>query len=133
MPETRIQPITGTRRFKIKGPRNIEMDLGSNDPKKYAVMQKDLNLDLLPKKFSEDVNITWLAAYGVRKINSNGSVGDFADVRYTITLDALPANSRLFYYIEQTKTLVEITEFTTNGNRTKFDLTVGDPPIGFGP
>lgn len=116
-------------RYNISGKRNVELDLGSNDPKNFAVIEKDM--DPAPPGEFDGVPIQWIAAFGVRKRGKDNKLGDFARIKYTVLIDAIPVGKRLFaYYGGQ---VVEIKEFSTTGNRTHFELEVGDPPIGFGP
>ncbi len=115
-------------RFNIRGQRNVEVDLGENDPEQFAVIEKDLEPNL-PSTF-DGVPIRWIAAFGVRHIKLDKNLGDYANIKYIVTLDAIPKGSRLFIYYGG-----EIHErtFTTKGNRTRVELEIGDPPIGFGP
>lgn len=115
-------------RFNIRGQRNVEVDLGGNDTEKFAVIEKELEPDL-PATF-DGIPIQWIAAFGVRHIKLDKTLGDFANIAYIVTLDAIPKGSRLFaYYGGEVHELT----FTTKGNRTRLALEVGDPPIGFGP
>jgi hypothetical protein len=116
-------------RYNIPGGRNVELDLGANDFTKLVVLEKELD-PALPKTY-ERINIQWFAAFGIRRLKADKTMGDYADISYTVSIDALPADKRLFaYYGGQ---IHEITDFNTDKNKTRFTLTVGDPPIGFGP
>ena len=84
----------------------------------------------LPAASADGVPIQWFAAFGVRLLNKDKSLGDYANIKYTIIMDALPAGKRLFAYYGGK---LHERKFTTSGTKTRFDLEVGDPPIGFGP
>jgi len=116
-------------RFSISGKRNVELDLGKNDLTKFAVIEKDMDPGL-PGDF-DGVPIQWIAAFGVRVRGKDKKLGGYASIEYTVFIDAIPDDSRLFAYYG--KQVVEIKEFSTTGDRTRFKMKVGDPPIGFGP
>ena len=116
-------------RFNIPGSRNVELDLGTNDPALYVVVTKEIDPNL-PAASADGVPIQWFAAFGVRLLNKDKSLGDYANIKYTIIMDALPAGKRLFAYYGGK---LHERKFTTSGTKTRFDLEVGDPPIGFGP
>lgn len=115
--------------FNIPGSRNVELDLGVNDPTLFAVVTKTIDPNL-PTTSADGVPIQWIAAFGVRKVNKNKTLGAYANVKYSVMMDALPAGKRLFAFYGGK--LHELT-FTTSGAKTRFELEVGDPPIGFGP
>ena len=124
------KPVSRNARghFSISGGRNVEVDLGANDPAQFAVLDKELD-PALPKEFN-GISIQWFAAFGIRHIKADKTLGDYADINYTVTLDALPAGKHLFlYYGGQ----IHEQAFETSGTKTRFNLAVGDPPIGFGP
>ena len=116
-------------RYPVPGKKIVEVDLGSNDPKKFAVVQKPLD-PKLPTSF-EGIKITWFNAFGIRHRKANLTLGDYAEtVSYTIYLEAVPAGKSLFaYYGGQ----VHKIKFSIVAGETKATLTVGDPPIGWGP
>ncbi len=123
-------------RFTIPGrgkhaARKLELDLGSNDPSKFVVVEKDMPTNLPTHKAGDpNFKYEWFACFGVRHRKAGGQHGDFADIHYTITLDPLPAGKRLFAFYGG-----QVHELSTQsvGNRIKASLNVGDPPIGMGP
>ena len=129
MGETRVNR-NARGRFNIRGKRNLEVDLGSNDHEKFAVVEKDLDPNL-PETSSDMVPIQWIAAFGIRHLKVDKTLGDYADVEYVATMDAIPKGSRIFTYYGNA--VHEETNFETTGNRTRVVLKIGDPPIGFGP
>lgn len=115
-------------RFEIPGKRKVELDLGENDHARFIVVQKEIAPDL-PSSYN-GINIEWFNSFGVRHRKADGSQGDYADITYTVIMDALPVGKRLFaYYGSEVHEL----RFQTEGKQTRASLSVGDPPIGSGP
>lgn len=111
--------------------RKLELDLGGNDPSKFVVVEKDMPTKLPTHKAGDpNFKYEWFACFGIRHLKTGGRHGDFADIHYTIILDALPAGKRLFAFYGG-----QVHELPTQsiGNRIKASLNVGDPPIGMGP
>jgi hypothetical protein len=134
MAEKAVTPANG--KFLIsgrdqRGPRNVELDLGANDPGKFIVVTKDLPADIPAHKSGDpDFKYDWFACFGIRRKKADGSPGDFANITYNITLDPLPKGKKLFaYYGGQVRSLA----YKTAGGKIKATLKVGDPPIGMGP
>lgn len=129
MPEIPIAP-SADRRFVIHGKRTVELDLGSQDIHKFVVVQKDID----PKAPSEwnGIKIEWFVSFGIRQRKPDNTPGDFVNIPYTVILDALPTGKRLFAYYNDTVHELEF-EPIGNGKKIKCTLTVGDPPMGFGP
>ncbi len=111
--------------FPIGGPHNVEVNLERNDHAKYHVVEKDMPSNL-PATWNGK-KITWFICFGVRHKNSDGSDGDFADVEYSIQMDALPADKTLLAFYDNA---VHVLETETVGGKTKARLNRGDPPVG---
>lgn len=128
MAERRLQAgKSGLFSVSSRGPK-VDLHLEQNDPAKFHVIEKDMPTNL-PTEW-KGMKINWFTCFGVRHKNSDGSDGDFADVEYSVHLDALPAGKRLFtHHGGQTHEL----SFKTEGGKTKINLAVGDPPLGWGP
>jgi len=115
-------------KYQVRGRRNIELDLGDHDPALFAVIEKEMETNL-PTSY-DGITIEWVNSFGVRHRGRDGKLGGYANVPYTVVMDALPVGKRLFaYYGGQVH---EIT-FQTEGNQTRASLAIGDPPIGLGP
>ncbi len=127
MAERKIQPGKNGL-FPIGGAHNVELDLGRNDRSKHHVVEKDMPSNL-PATW-KGTKIAWFSCFGVRHRNSDGSDGDFADVEYTIQMDALPAGKTLLAFYDGT---VQELNATTQGGKTRFQLNRGDPPVGYIP
>jgi hypothetical protein len=116
--------------YEIRGTKTLEIDLGENDLPDYAVVQKDIpgNIDTA----YGELTVRWVNAFGVRYRNKDTKkLEDFANIQYTVIMDALPAGQRLFaYYGNQ---IHEVLNFKTEGGKTRFSLGIGDPPIGLAP
>lgn len=118
-------------KYKIKGKDSIagynseiELDIGSNDPNLYEVITKDI-----PEPTQhEGGTITWFNAYGIVV----KATGKDATIRYTVTLNALPAGkTKLFALYDGAAHELPI-QNAGNG-KVKFTLSVGDPPVGAWP
>jgi len=126
-------------RFPVLGTINVEIDLGGNSSASYAVVKKDV---VPPSSAStyDGIRITWFNAFGVRERNSNGALGAYARIPYTVVVK-LPTGKRLFAYYNNR--VYEITEqptgtlqnlrYRTENGITTIALTAGDPPVGYGP
>jgi hypothetical protein len=115
-------------RFDIPGKRAVELDLGDNDHTKYVVVKKELDSSL-PETY-DGVKIEWLTAFGVRRKKTDGTPGDYANIKYAVFMDELPSGKRLFTYYGGK--VHELSPKTSAG-KTRVDFTVGDPPLGWGP
>jgi hypothetical protein len=114
--------------YEVQGEKRLEIDLRDNDPNKFAVVKKDIDTGI-PTKYGK-LTIRWVNAFGIRHKKDDGSLGDFADISYTIIMDALEANQLLFaYYGGQIHQL----QFESVGKLLRASLAVGDPPIGLAP
>ncbi len=114
------------RKFKIKGNNKVpgydsEIEIDVDD--KYEAYSKPIPEPTPYQGFT----ITWFNNFGVREKSS----GKNANVTYIVKLKKLPKGKRLFALYGG-----EVHELTAddagNGN-IKFELNVGDPPIGSGP
>jgi hypothetical protein len=128
MAERKVQAAkNGMFSVSSRGPK-VELHLGKNDPAKFHVIEKDMP-EKLPSEWN-GVKISWFTCFGVRHRRDDGGDGDFADVEYSVQLDELPKGKRLFaYYGGQVHEL----SFTSTDGKTKVNLAVGDPPLGWGP
>jgi hypothetical protein len=110
-------------KFKIKGKGNIpnyDTDLDIEVDDKYEAYSKPVPD---PTPF-ENGFITWFNAFGVKE----KATGKDANIRYHVTLQALPAGKRLFYlYNNQPH---EITVADAGNGKVKYTLDIGDPPTG---
>lgn len=129
MPEIPVNP-SANRRFVIRGKRAVELDLGDHDLSQYVVVQKDIDPNA-PSEWN-GIKIDWFVSFGIRHRKPDQTPGDFADIPYTVILDALPTGKRLFAYY---RGAVHELDFKPvgNSNKIKVTLSVGDPPIGSGP
>lgn len=128
-------------RIPVPGKKPVEIDLGDQNPDDYSVGQKKIGSDV-PTKSRDGITIEWFNAFGIRKKNKDGTLGDYADIAYTVVMDAIPSGKRLFAFYRG-----EVHEFTlqtgtaqlmdlyyrTEGDKTYAALSVGDPPLGYGP
>ncbi len=122
------RPIGHTNgKFTVGGRQNLEIDLGSNNPNNFIVVQKDID-SAAPTQWN-GITIEWFISFGIRHKNVDGSAGAFANITHTITLDAIPTGKRLFAYYDNT---VHELLYRTVGKRISTSLSVGDPPIGMG-
>lgn len=138
MPETEVQP-NAYGRFAVPGKVQVELDLGSNKTSDYGVVQKDMPGGL-PTAY-DGVNINWFNAFGVRQRKADKSLGDYANILYTVTAP-IPSGKRIFVYYanriyevkaqDGTGSLQNLRYRVVNG-KTLIALTAGDPPIGYGP
>jgi hypothetical protein len=114
--------------YLVQGGKDVEIDLGENDTQEYAVVQKEIESGI-PSEHN-GIRIEWFNAFGIRRRGRDGSLGDYADIGYTVILEALPPGKHLFaYYGGQ----VHEIDFQTEAGFTRASLAVGDPPMGYGP
>lgn len=145
MPETEVKP-NPSGRFTIPGRPNVkanlgvDIDLGSNKPSDYGVVQKDLDTSKLPTAY-DGVNINWFNAFGVRQRKSDGTLGGYASILYTV-IAPIPSDKRIFVYYgsqireitrQDTAGAVQNLKYRVENGNTIIGLTAGDPPIGYGP
>jgi hypothetical protein len=127
-------------RFVIPGQnkddKHIEIDMGKNDTTNNAVIVKDLDPNL-PLQYTfieggveQTISVKWLTAFGISKSSARNLDQYVNGITYTVELDAIPKGSRLFLYYDGQ---IYEQSFTASGNRISFQLSRGDPPIGFGP
>ena len=114
--------------YTIGGTHNVELDLERNDHAKHHVVQKDMPSNL-PTTWN-GTKITWFTCFGVRHKNTDGSDGSFADVDYSIQMDALSADKTLLAFYDGA--IHVLTAQTANG-KTHIRLNRGDPPVGHVP
>ena len=117
-------------KFKIKGKKipdydsEIEVDIGNENARKYEVVSKEIP----PNTPYDGGEIAWFNAYGVKEKES----GKYADISYTVTLRALPkGKTKLFVLLASGPQEVEFK--SAGSGKIKFELAVGDPPIGWWP
>jgi hypothetical protein len=103
---------------------DIEVDIGSENAKKYEVISKTI-----PEPTPYDGGtITWFNAYGVVDSTTKAP----AKVNYTVVLSELPAGKKkLFALVNNTPRELEFK--TTGSGKIKFTWDEGDPPIGIWP
>jgi hypothetical protein len=103
---------------------NPDLDIEVKVQGNYEVYNK-----VLPeptKHPQESGTIKWFNAFGVRD-----DKGKDADVRYTVTLQKLPPNTRLYYLDKNGTDVHEITEFEqASATHIRFTLSIGDPATG---
>ena len=116
-------------KFKIKGKNipnyntDIEVDIGNNY-QAHEVTDKPIP-DPTPY---EGGTITWFVAFAVKE-KSNGA---YADIPYTVTLDALPKGKTKLFALLPTG-ITEMDVKVSGSGKIKFELAVGDPPVGYFP
>lgn len=113
-------------KFKIKGKGNIpgydtDLEVEVNDL--YEAYSKPIPE---PTPYGEG-HITWFNAFGVKDKRD----GKQADVPYKVTLQALPAGKKLFYLYDGQPREIDVKE--AGNGKVKFDLALGDPPVGVYP
>jgi hypothetical protein len=117
-------------KFKIKGKNipnyntEIEVDIGAASAANHEVTDKPI-----PNPTSYDGGtITWFVAFAVKE-KSNGN---YADIPYTVTLNALPkGKTKLFAKLPDG--IKELDVKVSGSGKIKFELAVGDPPVGWYP
>lgn len=117
-------------KFKLKGKSipgydtEIEVDIGSENAKKYEVVSKDIPE---PTPYGKGT-ITWFNAYGIKVRET----GNYANIFYTVTLNALPpGKTKLFALINNAPQELDFKEI--GNGKIKFTLEIGDPPVGIWP
>lgn len=117
-------------KFKIKGNNKIagynseiEVDIGDNFAA-HEVTEKPIP-DPTPY---EGGTITWFVAFAVRE-KSNGA---YADIPYTVTLNELPKGKTKLYALLPSG-VKEMDVKVGGSGKIKFELAVGDPPLGMYP
>ena len=117
-------------KFKIKGKNipnydtEIEVDIGDKEAENHVVTDKPIPE---PTPY-EGGTITWFVAFAVRE-KSNGS---YADIPYTVTLNELPkGKTKLFAKLPDG--IKELDVKSAGSGKIKFNLAIGDPPVGFYP
>lgn len=117
-------------KFKIKGNNKIagynseiEVDIGDNFAA-HEVTEKPIP-DPTPY---EGGTITWFVAFAVRE-KSNGA---YADIPYTVTLNELPKGKTKLYALLPSG-IKEMDVKVGGSGKIKFELAVGDPPLGMYP
>lgn len=118
----------GKKKLKGKNIPNydseIEVDIGSENAKKYEVISKDI-----PEPTTYDGGtITWFNAYGVVDSETKAP----AKIKYTVVLSALPTGKKKLFAL--VNDVPQELEFKTAGSgKIKFTWDLGDPPIGIWP
>ena len=139
MAETEVKQ-NASGRFTVPGKMNVDLDLGSNKPSDYGVVQKDLDTSQLPTAY-DGVNINWFNAFGVRQRKADKSLGDYAKILYTV-ITQIPSGKRVFVYYanriyevkpQDTAGALQNLRYRVEDGKTKIALSAGDPPIGYGP
>ena len=116
-------------KFKIKGKdvpgydSEIEVDIGTEGAKNHKVVSKDIPN---PSPYGGS-DIIWFNAFGVKEKNND----KFADIPYTVKLNKLPEGKKLF--VKLPAGIVEQRFEEAEPGKIKFELAVGDPPIGYWP
>lgn len=127
MAERRLQAgKSGLFSVSSRGPK-VDLHLEQNDPAKFHVIEKDMPTNL-PTEW-KGMKINWFTCFGVRHKNSDGSDGDFADVEYSVHLDALPGKTFLAFYDGAIHEL----RGEASGGKVRVRLNRGDPPVGHVP
>ena len=117
-------------KFKIKGKNipgydtEIEVDIGAGNEANHEVTDKPIPA---PTSY-EGGTITWFVAFAVKE-KSNGN---FADIPYTVTLNSLPKGKNKLYALLPSG-ITELSVKAGGSGKIKFDLAVGDPPVGYFP
>jgi hypothetical protein len=113
---------------ELKHEREIVINLGKHDRKKYAVVKKDLP-EGLPTEWN-GTKITWFNNFGIRALKKDGTLGAFANIRYTIILEKDPKET-LFYFDGKKVQELKCRPIGKT-NRVWAALDLGDPPAGGG-
>ena len=122
--------MSANGKFKIKGKKisnydtEIEVDIGAGSAANHEVTDKPIP-DPTPY---EGGTITWFVAFAVKE-KSNGS---YADIPYTVTLNSLPKGKTKLYALLPTG-ITEMDVKVSGSGKIKFELSVGDPPLGIYP
>ena len=117
-------------KFKIKGKNipgydtEIEVDIGSASAENHEVTDKPIPE---PTPYG-DGTITWFVAFAVKE-KSNGA---YADIPYTVTLNNLPKGKTKLYALLPSG-IKEMDVKVGGSGKIKFNLAVGDPPLGIYP
>ena len=117
-------------KFKIKGKKihdydtEIEVDIGAGNEANHEVTEKPIP-DPTPY---EGGTITWFVAFAVKE-RTNGA---YADIPYTVTLNSLPKGKTKLFALLPTG-IQEMDVKVGGSGKIKFDLAVGDPPVGYYP
>jgi hypothetical protein len=116
-------------KFKIKGKNipnfdsEIEVDIGNNYDA-HEVTEKPI-----PDPTAYDKGtITWFAAFAVRE----KAGGAEANIPYVVTLSELPTGKTKLFALLKTG-IKELDVKPAGAGKIKFELAIGDPPIGFYP
>lgn len=138
MAETEVKQ-NASGRFTVPGKMNVDIDLGTNKPSDYGVVQKDIASGL-PTAY-DGVNINWFNAFGVRQRKADKSLGDYAKILYTV-IAPIPSGKRVFVYYanriyevkpQDTGGALQNLRYRVENGKTFIALNAGDPPIGYGP
>ncbi|MGE5251443.1 MAG: hypothetical protein ACM3QS_14670 [Bacteroidota bacterium] len=126
-------------RVPVSGKKPIEVDLGDNSPDDYVVESKTMD-PATPAAAPDGTAIDWFNSFGIRY--KDKTKGNYANISYTVIMDAIPSTKRLFAYFNgavqeftlqtDTGTLKNMC-YRTAGGKTTAALSVGDPPLGYGP
>jgi len=107
---------------------NPDLDIEVKVPGNYEVYSKALP-EPMEHPTGGGKTIKWFNSFGVRIKGGND-----ANVEYTVTLDKLPSDTKLYYLDQNKKDIHKITEFEqVDNNRVRFTLAIGDPPTGVYP
>ena len=117
MADTPVQPSNG--RHVLGGTRHAALE--DVDANTYDVFLTDKNLDAAKAAYKD---YDWFICFSVKAKKGGG----YADMGYTLTLDALPAGTKLYYYYNNKANPLSY-EDAGNG-RIKATVPVGDPPVG---
>jgi hypothetical protein len=119
-------------KFKVKADKekipgyDSELEIEVDD--KYEAYFKGNIPD--PTQYTDEsgtITVTWFNNFGVREKKSKKD----ENVEYTVRLNKLPAGKMLFVMYDGTTHKIQATD--DDNNKSKFTLSVGDPPVGSGP
>jgi hypothetical protein len=117
MADTPVQASNG--RHNLGGTRHAALE--DVDPNTYDVFLTDKNLAAAKKAYAD---YDWFICFSVKAKKG----GAYANMDYTLTLDAPATGTKLYYYYNNKANPLSYAD--AGNGRVKATVPVGDPPVG---
>jgi hypothetical protein len=128
--ERKVDHASGDKnRFELRDSKNTVLEGVDSD--QYDVFTETSKL---AKARAKQRDYTWFVSFLIKKKGETRPTGD--SLNYTVKFDRPGKDDdpvRVYYYLDDTDTVHEVTDYQTEDNRGKkiirFTLTSGDPPL----
>jgi hypothetical protein len=128
--ERKVDPASGNKnRFELGDSKDTVLEGVDGD--QYDVFTETAKL---AKARAKQRDYNWFVSFVIKKKGETRSTGDA--LNYMVKFDRPGKDEdpvRVYYYLDDTDTVHEVTDYQTEDNRGKkrirFTLTTGDPPL----